>query len=231
MVAAHGWWCNTRTYPMICKYCHSKIFHLSCDCGSSVLFDALGWPWPRHRCASTVPKPTLSRLGQEDLSGSILSRIDEDKAKSIAQLIESKIDREYGAAIQKAASADKQRAKQSTWIIRQDPYHDAHSTERGIIMELIRNADIFKKANIATGSIGIAMLGEFAKQKLAQITIHTGALGEDEMDNCSFTFFVAEKLVKKLKLTKGCLITVKLRGIAVSSKYPVWVCEQLFDLL
>jgi len=230
MAAKHGWWCNSRTYPLICKYCGSKIFHLSCDCGSSVLFDELGWPWPRHQCAGHASKLTLSRLGQEDLSGSVLSYIAKDQADAIAQLIERRIDREYGVAIQKAATTDKQCANYSSWIIKQDPYHDARSTECGIIMELLLNADIFKKANLAAGSIGIAMLGKFAEENLAQITIHTGALAEDAMENCSFTFFVSEKVVKTLKLTKGSLVTAKLRGIAVSSRFPVWVCDQLFDL-
>ena len=226
----HGWWCGSRTYPLTCKYCGEDIFHFSCDCGSSVLFDELGPPWPLHRCAGAKPKPTLSRLGQEDLSGSILSYIDDKRANAIAQMIDSSLDREYGAAIRKAANARRQRPKQSSWITKQDPYHGARSTERGIIMDLIWNADIFKKSNIAARSIGTAMLGKYARRKLAQITIHTGALAENELDNCSFTFFVAEELAKKLKLTKGCLIVAKLRGIAASSKYPVWVCDQLSDL-
>lgn len=204
---------------------------MSCDCGSSVLFDELGWPWPRHQCAETASRSTLSRLGQEDLHNSILGRIDEIAADAIARLIDRGIDREYGAAIQKAANTEKRPRKQSSWIAKQDPYHDARTAERGIVMELIREADIFKKANIDAGSLGMALLGEFARERLAQITIHTGALAENEMDNCSFTFFVAANVVRELNLTKGSLVTVELRGIVASSRFPVWVCDQLIKLV
>ena len=50
MGAIHGWWCNAKTIPMICKYCDEDIFWFSCDCGSSKMFDELGDPWPEHNC-------------------------------------------------------------------------------------------------------------------------------------------------------------------------------------
>ena len=50
MGARHGWWCNSKTIPITCKYCGDGIFWFSCDCGSSKLFDELGEPWPIHNC-------------------------------------------------------------------------------------------------------------------------------------------------------------------------------------
>lgn len=36
---------------MRCRYCGTDpIFWFSCNCGCSVLWDDLGWPWPKHRC-------------------------------------------------------------------------------------------------------------------------------------------------------------------------------------
>lgn len=228
--AMHGWWCNARTYPLNCKYCGERIFHFSCDCGSSVLFDELGPPWPIHRCPGFELKLTLSRLGQGDLSGTLLSYLDEGKAEALSRLIEDNIERGYVDAIRHSAKEQKKPSSQSGWIMRQDPYHGLRTTEQGVIKELIWGADIFKKANIPIGSLGSTILGKFAKQKLAQITIHTAALAEEESENCSFTFFVAEKIVNKLALTKGCLITVELRGVAPLPNFPVWVCDDLVDL-
>ena len=47
---SHGYWCNTKTYPMKCQYCHEKVFYFSCDHGCKVFFDELGDPWPEHYC-------------------------------------------------------------------------------------------------------------------------------------------------------------------------------------
>ncbi len=229
MGARHGWWCNSKTVPMTCKFCGDQIFWLSCDCGSSVLFDELGWPWPRHQCAGLTPKTTLSRLGPDDLSGSILSRLDSDKADAIAQLIDANIERDYAQAVKKAAKATERRQRQSAWVARQDPYHRLETTERGIITEINRDANIFKKAGVTAGAVGVALLGQFANLSLVQITIHTGALTETEADNCSFTFFVAESAVEKLEVFRGCFVVAKLRGIVISSRHPIWVCEDLTD--
>lgn len=230
MAATHGWWCNSKTIPMTCKFCGDQIFWLSCDCGSSVLFDELGWPWPQHRCAGLAPKPTLSRLGTEDLSGSILGRLNRDKADAIARLIEANIERDYVEAIKRAAKGVKQRQRQSSWVIRQDPYHNLETTERGIITEINRDANIFKKAGVNAGSVGVSLLGQLAKVPVVQLTIHTGALAEAEAENCSFTFFVAESAMENLEVFRGCLVVAKLRGIVISSKHPIWICEWLADL-
>ena len=230
MEASHGWWCNSKTIPMTCKYCGDRIFWLSCDCGSSVLFDELGWPWPQHRCAGLAPKPTLSRLGTDDLSATVLSHLDGEKTDEIARLIETNIERDYVQAIRKAAKRTMKPQRQSAWVTRQDPYHNLETTERGIIMEINRDANIFKKAGVDANSIGASMLGKFANMPLVQLTIHTGALAEAEAENCSFTFFVAEGEIEKLKVFRGCLVVSKLRGIVISSRHPIWVCEDLTDL-
>ena len=52
--AAHGDWCNTKTYPINCKYCNKQVFYFSCDQGCKVFFDELGPPWPIHRCPEYI---------------------------------------------------------------------------------------------------------------------------------------------------------------------------------
>ena len=230
MRPTHGWWCNTRTFPTICKYCRGDVFYFSCDCGSKLFFDSLGYPWPIHRCAAYEPSPTLSRLGQEDLSGSILSYLSDNDAEQLSQFIDQHIERDYVARIQTAQAREKRGSKKTSWIVRQDPYHNCKTAERGIITELMPDADILKKAGVKAGSVGARALGQFVEKKLAQITIHTGALAEDESENCSFTFFAETSIVRRLKLVKGRVVIAQLRGIATLIKHPVWVCEQLTDL-
>lgn len=51
-IPGHGPFCKTRSYPTRCKYCGQNIFFVSCTCGSTMLFDHPGWPWPKHWCVS-----------------------------------------------------------------------------------------------------------------------------------------------------------------------------------
>ncbi len=230
MGAKHGRWCNSRTFPMQCKYCGERIFYYSCDCGSKLFFDRLGQPWPIHRCEGFAPKPILSRLGQEDLSGSLLSYMNVGLSKDLSRIIEDNLDHQYVDDIKRAEKDEKNRLKHSSLLVRQDPYHGCRSRERGIITELIRNANILKKAGMVDSSVRVAQLERFASKPLVQITIHTGALAEDESENCSFTFFVEAQIVDELQLFKGCLVIADLRGIVVVSRFPIWVCDKLMEI-
>ncbi len=48
----HGPHCRTIfCYPRACPDCRQEVYYWSCTCGSHVLFDELGEPWPKHECA------------------------------------------------------------------------------------------------------------------------------------------------------------------------------------
>ena len=73
----HGPWCGARVVPMRCRTCRTKIFWFSCEHGSSVLFDALGSPWPRHDCDGRVSRTDVRHLPDSDLPRSLEARIRE----------------------------------------------------------------------------------------------------------------------------------------------------------
>lgn len=51
-VPTHGPRCKKLfCRPSRCTGCRQEIFHWACTCGSNILFDKLGEPWPRHRCS------------------------------------------------------------------------------------------------------------------------------------------------------------------------------------
>jgi hypothetical protein len=58
-VPTHGPWCTTKTYKMICRECSAPVFFFSCNCGSRVLFDHPGHPWPEHWCWVTKVKEQI----------------------------------------------------------------------------------------------------------------------------------------------------------------------------
>lgn len=49
----HGPHCRTVfCYPRECPDCGEEVYYWSCTCGSHVLFDELGEPWPKHECTT-----------------------------------------------------------------------------------------------------------------------------------------------------------------------------------
>lgn len=46
----HGSDCSSYTYPAKCRDCGKPVFIYGCSCGSWVMFNELGAPWPQHLC-------------------------------------------------------------------------------------------------------------------------------------------------------------------------------------
>ncbi len=49
-VPSHGPSCQSRVFQASCWSCDQRIHIFQCSCGSTVLLDLLGWPWPQHNC-------------------------------------------------------------------------------------------------------------------------------------------------------------------------------------
>jgi len=49
-IPSHGPFCKTWVYETSYWHCSNQIAVLQCSCGSAVLFDEVGKPWPKHHC-------------------------------------------------------------------------------------------------------------------------------------------------------------------------------------
>lgn len=177
---SHGSHCNARTYPTQCKYCHKRVFFFSCDHGSKVFFDELGAPWKQHACIQM----RIELLGKERIEQEIANR-----------MMSSSISADYERYVK---HGEEQRKRDPKWeehhIIRLDPYNNAKTEEYGIIRELALDINMFKKLQIEDTPNWRRTLNKLLDKAMAQVTIHTGALGDEE--NNSFTFFWSEESLK-----------------------------------
>ena len=265
MAARHGTWCNSRTFPMTCKYCGERIFYFTCDHGSRVLFDELGPPWPRHECieyqmqhfwgdsepptgygipqkstasnnANTPYAKLIESLNQGQSYQDALAQIRQhlstlrdgiddieqllDDPSFIDELISSSIDPSYTKKIQKA-----NQQKRQADIIRQDPYGGLQTEEEGIVRELIQTIDVLHKLRLPDTPVTQRMMEKYLKRKYAQITIHTGALGDEDRD--SFTVLVEQKRLKRLGIIIGDYVRVHIEGIQVLDRDPFWIVNDI----
>ena len=60
----HGSGCEARTYPTKCRGCASKIFVQKCNHNSTVLYNQLGAPWPRHDCRGRLGRRVSHRRSE-----------------------------------------------------------------------------------------------------------------------------------------------------------------------
>lgn len=61
-VPTHRTDCSSKAYPTNYFFCNQEVFYFFCSCGSKVLFDELGSPWPIHRCFDDKTSSILDDL-------------------------------------------------------------------------------------------------------------------------------------------------------------------------
>ena len=112
-------------------------------------------------------------------------------------------------------------------IISQPPYKgNQREKVDGIVRELLTEVNPAKKLKVdSAGMMGLALLGELAKGKFAQITLYSGGLEQNMQD--SFTFFIAHAKLKKLNVIKGDYVDVELRSIQIPGRDAVWICDDI----
>ena len=222
-VPSHGFDCRTRTYRTHCWICDEWVFYFECNHGSRLLFDDLGEPWPihDHRGLSFEQKRDIAirKVGEEKTEHFIANEM-------MAVTEGVRVDAGYRSHI---VSAHRQTVEAPhippSQIFRQDPYPGASTDETGIVRELIPQVDIHDRFDFPRTGIAAAALGELGERAFAQLTVHTGALGE--ADSYSYTFLVDRQHLKESSVRREMVVRCGLRGVTVLERDPVWVCDTI----
>ena len=109
--------------------------------------------------------------------------------------------------------------------LREDAYPGLGADEIGIVREVIAEVDIYDRFEIPRTSPAAAALGELGTRAFAQLTVHTGALGET--DSYSYTFLIERQRLAEAQVRKGMVVRCRLRGVAVPEREPVWLCDHI----
>jgi hypothetical protein len=209
--ASHGWWCNSRAYPLRCRYCHEHVFYFTCDHGCRVLFDELGPPWPVHNCQEYW----RATLGNEAYARGMAIMMMKPGVE-----IGRKIDPAY---------AEKVKAKTKPYLepMPCEPYRAEDEIEaEGIVRDVAQRVNVFKQLDIPPDSaFGASLLSPLTGQEWGKITIHEGIRGDGE--SWSYTFLIGRKLLQKVSVIAGDLIRTRLRAFAIPGYRAIWICEEL----
>lgn len=176
MYATHGYWCNTKTFPLTCKFCGSRIFFFECDHESRVLFDSLGPPWPLHDCLTPVSKSSKSPKNNElyDALQSVQFSVRDNRTSGLLPGLTSfrgRIDPAIVARVGQSESITRD-------TMRVDPMggEEAHI---GTVTHLGR-VSLERRFGIASDSMGARMIYDFlGSSDISQITILVDELAVD----------------------------------------------------
>ncbi len=199
-IPTHDSDCHTTTYPVACRSCGKSIFILQCTCGSAVLLNSLGWPWPQHEC----PDPSLPKGW-----------------RAIQKL------RDMGVLIDHRAIEYAFGPKSPTLRRASPPTLTKIKPESGLQLELIamlceshsntKHAQELQQL----GTIGQQMLN-ISSPDITQLTLHDTSVSPPRSYRCLFP----HALVNPAKHHVGNLVAVVLEGVQFGS-FSTWIVRKL----
>ena len=203
-IPTHGPFCQTLVYDTSCWYCQQTIFVLQCSCGSAVLLDAVGLPWPKHACAGVGG---AGGIGGSGLGG--WTAVDALRAQgaSITPDIMAKVFPGHGGSNRNIQS--------QTATKRIEPERGRELPLLAVVRELNRDTRRTKEAN-ALPDLGIKLLGLDSAIRYRQITLVDNSVRPNE----SYTALVPDGFTRGLWV--GAMVMAEMRG-RVAGDFAVWV--------
>ena len=224
-VPTHSSSCRTLSFPITCRDCHHPAFLFSCSCGSIVLFDKLGPPWPIHDCEAAATKAGLGRAKTILEEGGSADAGRSRPFEGLSDLIDVGSlppgPREEIATLE--AEAKKPVTLRPQHNIKQmNPTEDGENSFLiGVLRERVNDAPRVKSLYGVVGDLGLKLLGLPARSRALQVTV-IDAGGEP---NESYTAVAdAGRLEAGAKL--GVMVGVSLVG-RVGAGYSFWLVQDL----
>ena len=210
-VPTHGPFCQTLVYPTSCWYCQQDIHVLQCTCGSAVLFDALGSPWPKHECSGTG--------GTGGIGGSGLSGWE---AVDVLRAHGAPISHDVLKKIFPGEQSERRSAESSVDMKRIEPTAGQIKDLLAVIREL-RASTSRTSAIDALPTMGKKLLGLDANVSYWQITLVQNHIRPNE----SYTALVPEYLARSLN--RGTMVMASMTA-RVQGNFSCWVASDINPL-
>lgn len=197
-VPNHGAGCTSHTHPTSCRYCGDKVYYFQCSCGSKLLFDELGNPWPRHMCLAMLSDV----LGKDVLAQAMTEQINRPGIPRSAPMRD----------VEEAARCVVERAKRD--IARWSPVEGTEVSGVGILREVVERPNIAKRLGIdrdldMSGPVVRAMIG-FMGAPVVQVTVVLGDIAEGGAS--SVTGFVSVDEYRSAAVGVGEVVYVRAEG-------------------
>ena len=205
-VPTHGSFCQTKTYPVKCWACQKSIFVFQCTCGSCILFDDLGDPWPRHQCMGDVGS---GGIGGSGFSGWQAVEVLRSRGYPITDYVLDKIF---------PKDKQKKKTKGDEWNRSIDPEDKKIIKHIFIVREISQETK--KTLSLkSVSSMGAALLN-IPPGGFIQITIVDNSGGK----NLTYTCFVDPKNFEGVE--RNQMVFAELRG-HVSTSVSGWIVEKI----
>lgn len=229
MYAVHGTICNTKTFPLTCRSCSSRVFFFQCDCGARVFFDSLGPPWPEHDCRNNVAPLPPRPSGKEawlGLRGVTFSKEDSDSG------LLPRMRRFGGTVSESVIRRGEETQSMSRETVRIEPRSSRQEVHQGIVSD-VHVVALERRFGIRARSVGgqaiSKLLGSFDITQMT-ILVDDFLIDPEAIDIMSYTVWCATDRVPA-SLETGVVVGVTIKPEEIMSVGRRWVVKSLERLL
>ena len=221
-VPRHGLGCRTHTFPTKCRNCGDEVFFFSCTCGSRVFFDELGWPWPEHDCAfSGSDRRWAHERPRTKLAGGGV-RVEISDGVTATRRGERRV-RSWNVHPEVAAAAKREaRSRESKPIESVPPGGDWTVEITGVVRELDRRVDVYRRLGMPRTSLSEGFLGDLGIGEWGRTTIHVL-----KSVTYSYSAWFPASLMSAGALEIGATVSTTLHRVDVAKKAREWVCWRI----
>lgn len=226
----HSSSCRSWTYPVSCRACSNEVFVHQCTCGSAVLFDELGPPWPRHDCFTKAVNALKAKVlpvlkaGADPRSATFTPFADLKDLLGPA-LADGRGD---GSPIPPASKPSgpggRPSAKQPVETKKMGPIAGDIQHFIGIVREMSPKTKMLDQLYAEVGSIGLKAFGLPARRNAVQVTIVDTAGEPYESYTC-----IADKSRLDRAVKVDVMVGATLRSVATPS-LSFWLADELQPL-
>lgn len=202
-IPTHGPFCKTLIFQTSCWHCQQSISILKCTCGSAVLLDEAGPPWPKHSCGG---------IGRgAEFSG--WTAVDElpVQGPSITADVMSK---EFSGQRE-----ENRKVQGESTIRRVDPEGSGELSLLAVVRELNRSTKRTKDVS-ALPDFGKKLCGLDPRVRYWQITL----VDTRARPNESYTALIPDVLARSLRTS--VMVVAEIRG-AISPSFGSWIVTDI----
>ncbi len=217
-IPTHGPSCVTQSFPIDCPTCGVKVFFLKCNHGSKVFFDSVGSPWPIHLCFDNGELQSLIN-DLTDINGNYHDEIADRIQQYIHQTGEH-ISDDTIRRIQERLG----KARQLFRIIQVQPNNEIHAVT-GIVMNVDRNINLYRRFNLDKNDISKQLLGGLANESFAAITIREYVRELNIAKD--YVVLVSSVLINHLHIKKNTEVVVSFEFRNILHRANIWIVNFL----
>ena len=217
---------RNKDLPNYLQILQCSSFFFSCDCGSKVFFEALGYPWPIHDCLSTTIPVDTRPSTVPSIPGVSFYRGLRDNDGLMRGLVHAPRNLDPSASNRLRESQ-----KHSRETVRMDPLGSSPVDLIGVVQDRGK-PNLARRLGIQEGTIGYALLRQkVGSGDLVQLTILVDDLGQDPaaIDLQSYTIICKSSSVSK-RVVAGSIVNAKLAQAEVLGGKTFWYSEDI-DLI